>query len=450
VSGDASDPPRETALETLFYQRDRVRFVNWREFSGSKPTVVLTGVTAVVSFVTGLSTLSQGVSLAGPLAPLIPGVELLVQFVGVLFAFLLGITTVGLQRRKRIAWLATVAMLPPLGLFPLVTLAPIHVPLFGLVAVTFPLLVRNRRQFDQSLDLSPLQTASILAVGGVIAYGTVGSYGLRDQFVGDLVTWSDAFYFVIVTIATVGYGDITPATTVAEYFSLSVIVFGTGAFTVAVGSLIVPAIESRMAAAFGNMTASELKLLEDHVLVLGHGDVTESLLEELTGETDVVVVTDDEDVAADLGEGGVSVLTDDPADEEALADAQIEEASGVVVATRDDAKDVLAVLAAKNAAPDVRIVAAANDAKHTRKLEQVGADDVISPTSIGGRLLGRSVLGETDPDALFGGADDDEEAPGGGGASESGDDGATAGAGGDGEVDAEADGGRSADAEDDA
>jgi voltage-gated potassium channel len=318
------------------------------------------------------------------------------------------VVTVGLQRRKRLAWYAAISVLPMLALLPLTTLETTDVPLLLLVVVTVPLLVRNRDQFDQSLDLSPLQIASILSVGGVVVYGTVGAYGLRDQFTSDL-TWTDAFYFVIVTIATVGYGDFTPTTPEAKWFSLTVILFGTGAFTVAIGSLVVPAIESRMAAAFGTMTASELNLLEDHVLVLGHGDITESLLEELVDETDVVVVTTDEDVAADLDGEGVSVLTDDPADEAALHDARIDEARGVVVATRDDAKDVLAVLAAKNADPDIRVVAAANREKHAGKLEQVGADDVISPTTIGGRLLGRSVLGEESTGALF---DDGDEASG--------------------------------------
>ena len=56
------------------------------------------------------------------------------------------------------------------------------------------------------------------------------------------------------------------------------------------------------------------------------------------------------------------------------------------------ARDVLAVLATRNVAPDVRVVAAANDGTHVEKLESVGADEVINPLAIGGRLLGRSVL----------------------------------------------------------
>jgi voltage-gated potassium channel len=157
------------------------------------------------------------------------------------------------------------------------------------------------------------------------------------------------------------------------------------------------------------MTASELKLLEDHVLVLGYGDITESLLEELEELADVVVVTPESDVASKLNDEDINVLTADPTDEDVLMDARIDAARGAVVATRDDARDVLSVLAAREANPELRIVAAANRAKHTDKLERVGADEVVSPMSIAGRLLGQSVLEESTPESLFGEEPEPEE-----------------------------------------
>ena len=404
VAEDSRTRP-DSALERLFYSADRVRLVNWREFSGAQPTVALVGVITLLSFVTGLSNLSRGAALAldGPLAGL-PMARAYAQFGGVVFAFLLGVVAAGLQRRKRVAWYGAALLLPLLAVLPLITLGTTDVPLLVAILLATPLLVRNRGRFDQSVDLSRTQIASLSAVVGVVTYGTVGSYGLRGAFTG-IDTWSDAVYYVVVTIGTVGYGDVTPTTPEAKWFSLSIIVLGTGAFTAAVGALVVPAIESRMAAAFGNMTASELTLLEDHVLVLGHGDITEALLEELDGESEVVVVTPNQEVASELNGEGVNVLTADPTDEDTLLDARIDAASGVVVATRDDANDVLAVLAAREANPDVRITAAANNPKHADKLERVGADEVISPMAIGGRLLGRSVLEGTSAEAILGDED---------------------------------------------
>jgi len=407
---DAPDERAEPALEEVFYPADRIPFVEWEAFTGGKSTVLLVAAVTLLSFLTGLSNLSQPTpAMDGPLAAFLslpPGV---VQFGGVVFAFALGGVTVGLQQRKRVAYRAALVLLPVLAVLPLTTLQTTDAPLLLALLVTVPLLVRNRVQFDQSVDLSPLQIASLSAICGVGLYGTVGAYALRGEFTGEPLTWGDAVYFVIVTIATVGYGDFTPTTARARWFALSIIVFGTGAFTVAVGALIGPLIESRMATAFGIMTASDLTLLEDHVVVLGYGDTTDSLLEELDEETELIVVTDDTEAASALDDAGLNVLTGDPTDESVLADARLGSARGVVIGSDDDARDVLAILAARSVDPDVRIAAAATEAKHVDKFHTVGADEVVNPRSIGGTLLSRSVLDGTVPDATLSELERDSE-----------------------------------------
>jgi voltage-gated potassium channel len=408
VGSDTREQGRDAALEELFEYGERVRLVDWSSFSGAKTSVLLVGAVAVVAFVTGLSDLSGGaVALDGPLAGLVPGAGGLMRLYAVFFAFLLGPLALGLRRRLKIAWYGTLVALSLAALLPLLTAEATDLLLLLAALVALPHVVRNRGRFDQAVDLSAFQAAALAAFLGVQLYGTVGAYAMRGAFTG-VDSLTDAFYYIVVTGTTVGYGDVTPTTDVTKLFALSVIVLGTISFTVASGSLLIPALESRISSAFGNMSASELSLLEDHVLVLGHGDITAPLLDELDGETDLVVVTEDTDAASSLRERELNVLTADPTDAESLRDARIDAAEGVVVATADDARDVLAVLAARQENPDVRVVAAATDRKHVGKLEGVGADRVISPTIIGGQLLGRSVL---DEDAAVFGTDADAPAP---------------------------------------
>jgi voltage-gated potassium channel len=412
VATDPPETPGDTALDELFHQPEQVPLVYWRSFSGAKTAVLLAGATAVLAFVAGISHLSQGgVTPTGPLAgTLPPGAAAALPLASIVVAFLLTGVAAGLRSRYRLAWYGVLACFTALLGVPLVTgAASDAVPaLTGAVGLGFA--VANRSEFDRPVELTAFQTTALLAFVAVQVYGTVGTYAMRENFVGvDTVT--DAFYYIIVTGTTVGYGDATPTTQVTKLFTLSVIVLGTGAFTVATGSLIIPALESRISSAFGTMTASELTLLDDHVLVLGTGELTEPLLDELATTTDVVVVTADGDAAAALDDREVNVLTADPTDEGPLLDARIDTARGVVVATDDDARDALAVVAARQANSDVRIVAAATDQKHVDKLEAVGADAVISPAVIGGRLLGQSVLG-ADDDALAGVFDDGGEGDG--------------------------------------
>ncbi|PSP49646.1 potassium channel protein [Halobacteriales archaeon QH_3_68_24] len=408
MGSDTREQGRDAALEELFEYGERVRLVDWSSFSGAKTSVLLVGAVAVVAFVTGLSDLSGGaVALDGPLAGLVPGAGGLMRLYAVFFAFLLGPLALGLRRRLKIAWYGTLVALSLAALLPLLTAEATDLLLLLAALVALPHVVRNRGRFDQAVDLSAFQAAALAAFLGVQLYGTVGAYAMRGAFTG-VDSLTDAFYYIVVTGTTVGYGDVTPTTDVTKLFALSVIVLGTISFTVASGSLLIPALESRISSAFGNMSASELSLLEDHVLVLGHGDITAPLLDELDGETDLVVITEDTDAASSLRERELNVLTADPTDAESLRDARIDAAEGVVVATADDARDVLAVLAARQENPDVRVVAAATDRKHIEKLEGVGADRVISPTIIGGQLLGRSVL---DEDAAVFGTDADAPAP---------------------------------------
>lgn len=393
MADDSSETQTDAALEELFVRSERVPFVYWRAYTGPRTTVLLAGAVAVLAFVTALSHLSRDRTFGGPLAfALPPGWGEFVPFGTVLLAFVLGGFAMGLRRRLTIAWYGTVLALSLAVVVPFVTARPTDVLLFVGALAALPLAIRNRAAFDRSLDLSAFQTAAIVAFVAAQIYGTVGAYTLRETGYDGIETWIDALYYVVVTGTTVGYGDATPTSQGAKLFTLSVIVFGTGTFAVASGSLIVPALESRLGAAFGTMTTSELSLLDDHVLVLGYGDLTEPLLDELVSTTDVVVVTPDEDTTSALDDRDITVLSADPTADEALLDAGIERASGVVAATNDDARDTLAVLAARGINSTVRIVAAATDHRHVDKLERVGADEVISPSTIVGRRLGRSLL----------------------------------------------------------
>jgi voltage-gated potassium channel len=231
-------------------------------------------------------------------------------------------------------------------------------------------------------------------------YGTAGTWALREEFPA-VNTVTDAFWYTLVTASTVGYGDISPATEIGKVFGISVVLLGTASFAIALGALLGPALEARFARVLGQMTDSDLELLEDHVLVLGYGDLTEPIVTELLdGEVEFVVVTPDKDRTTELNDREIPVVTADPSDDEPLHRARIEDARAIVVATNDDAQDALAILTARQLRPDARIVAAATDLENVQKLRRAGANTVISPASIGGHLLVESALGAEDTERL--------------------------------------------------
>jgi len=359
--------------------------------------VALTLVVAALSVATGILGIVDPAANFGPVARYVPvPVSQTAGFTGSLTGFLIAMSAFGLRRGLRAAWYSTLVLLPVTAVQGLVQATAYSVPLVVLSVVAIPVLAVARGRFDEPISLSTSQLAAGGALAGVQAYGTIGTYALRgDRGFESVSTMLDAFYYTLVTSSTVGYGDLTPTTQEARLFSLSVVVLGTASFAIALGALLGPALEARFASALGRMTQSDLESLDGHVVVAGYGDLTEPILTELaTSGRRFVVLTTDEQSASELRERGVDVLAADPADDEALVRARVDRARAVVTATSDDGEDALVVLTVRENHPDVRVVAAATEQENEAKLRRAGANTVISPAVIGGRLLARSALGD--------------------------------------------------------
>ncbi len=365
-----------------------------RRLIGARAAVILATFAAVLSLATGLANITTGVAV-GPLSPFIPDVvQQTAGFTGTLTGFFLLLSAWQLRRRLRVGWYGTVILLPVTAIQGVIQASPYSFPLVVFSVLALPVVAVNYSRFDRPVTFSNTQIAAVLALGGTLAYGTVGSFALREDF-GEVDSITDAFYYTIVTASTVGYGDITPQTEEATLFTISLVILGTASFAVALGSVLGPAIEARFARALGTMKETDYDLFEDHVVVLGYGELTEPLLEELDG-TDYVVVIEDAEEARRLRERGINVHVGNQSDEQPLRDVAIGRARSIIVATNNDAEDALSILTARELNPDARIVAAATSRVNIDKLRRAGADTVFSPAVIGGRLLVRSALTDDD------------------------------------------------------
>ncbi len=198
----------------------------------------------------------------------------------------------------------------------------------------------------------------------------------------------DALYWALVTIATVGYGDIVPETPLGRLVASITIIAGIAAFT----SLVSVTAERLIEAAQRKREGLIAYKGSGHVVIIGWNPACEAAYNELKNlgiARHIVLVHDRGPVIHDEV---TTTVRGDPTRTETLLRASVDKAAMAIVALDDDAKTALTVLAVKALNPRARIVAEALYPEHVDLIHKAGADIVLATRTLGGRLLAAALL----------------------------------------------------------
>ncbi len=190
----------------------------------------------------------------------------------------------------------------------------------------------------------------------------------------------DAIYWAVVTITTVGYGDISPSTPEGRFATILLIMSGLGilAFTT---SIVTTAMTEKLEQIKENNILAQASKLKDFVLICGYGKMGRVFAQELaqTGEKFVVIDIDTEAVFK-ASEKNYLVLRADASDPEILMSLNIaENAKYILAITNDDALNLSIILSAKSINSELEVIARANLAGSRKKLKIAGAKRVLFP-----------------------------------------------------------------------
>lgn len=321
-----------------------------------------------------------------------------------LFLFFLGLR---LLRRQRFSYYASLMVLAASAVSGVII--GVTPWFWGSGFAVFCSLVPLRSAFTRRAKVAPTpgQVVGVVAVMLALGYGVVGAYLLRDQFT-NLNTWGDALYFAITTLTTLGYGDIIPLTgsATAKFFAVSLVVVGISSFLTAMSLVVVPFLESQTKEVMQAMDRFRKRALRDHIIVCFYTQVGQSVAGQLVADRqEFLVVEPGEVIAETLQAEGIRVLQGDPTDEHTLLKASIGQARAVVACSDRDADNALIALIANDVKtsglnPRLRIVARIEQEEGIRKLESAGADYVVSPSTLGGRMMGKYAAGESKEDVM--------------------------------------------------
>lgn len=235
---------------------------------------------------------------------------------------------------------------------------------------------------------------ALALIGIAIVVHWADREGLRDNIDGE-VSFADVLYFTMITVTTVGYGDIVPVTPRARMFDTFVVtpirLFVWLIFLGTAYEFLLKRVWERWRMKVIQQT------LKGHVIVAGYGTSGTEAVRELiargTRPIDIVVVDAANAALVDAEQCGVTVLQGDATRDLTLEAARVAQARSIIVAAGRDDTSILIVLTASRMAPGVPISVVIRSQDNEQLARRAGAQTVINPASFAGLLLASATEG---------------------------------------------------------
>jgi voltage-gated potassium channel len=208
-------------------------------------------------------------------------------------------------------------------------------------------------------------------------------------------TLGDAVYMVIVTVFTVGYGEVEPVSSpLLRTITISTIVLGCTGMIYLTGALVQFITLNQINQMFGiKRMSNQIDRLRNHVIVCGFGRIGVMLAQGLhAGGASFVILEPSEAAVAMARNLGYLCLQADATDEAALQAAGIGHARTLATVLSNDALNVFITLSARSLNPNLEIIARGELPSTESKLLQAGANKVVLPTHIGAERIAEMIL----------------------------------------------------------
>ncbi len=217
---------------------------------------------------------------------------------------------------------------------------------------------------------------ALVLIGGTGGYAALGLSPL------------DALYQTVITISTVGYREVGEVGGRYQVFTVFLILFGASTSLYTLSVLIEIMFEGRLDGQFRRRRMQrKINRLKNHVVLCGYGQVGRAIEEELVRGGEVVVAIDRRELDHSPSSNRRLMLIGEATDDQVMLQAGLDRAKALILALDSDIDNLFITLTARSINPDLFIVARANEPAVIPKLEQVGADRVVSPHQIGGARM---------------------------------------------------------------
>ncbi len=238
-----------------------------------------------------------------------------------------------------------------------------------------------------------LITAAI-AMALLISSGTLGYYLIGDG------KWKliDCLYMTVLSITTVGYGEIIPIDKVpsGRPFTILLLIMGVAVNAYFISTITAFFLSEEFEGLWWRKNMERLiSKMNNHIIVCGGGETGIHVLKELNSSgREFVLIDDNIERARGLQEilGRFPIVIGDATEEKTLQKAGISKAYGLVCALPTDKDNLFVTITARNMNPNLKIVSKGIEINAIDKLRRAGADRVVSPNYIGGVRIAAEML----------------------------------------------------------
>lgn len=216
-------------------------------------------------------------------------------------------------------------------------------------------------------------------------------FGITGYMIFEGYSFLDAFYMTVITLSTIGYGEVKPLTEAGKIFNIIFIISSFAIFAYIISSLTRYIVSGEMTTYFKNRKLmNALEKFSDHVIICGFGRHGQQAAEILYNNKTDFIAIDSADIhlkSLFAEKKDLVYIHGDATDDDMLLKAGIKKAKALILTLPEDADNVFTVLSARSMNPDLIIISRAQLKSSESKLKKAGADHVILPEFIGGAFM---------------------------------------------------------------
>ncbi|MBV8046321.1 MAG: potassium channel protein [Paludibacterium sp.] len=231
------------------------------------------------------------------------------------------------------------------------------------------------------LFLLTLLLATVLA--GTLGYMLIEGWSLLDSL-----------FMTVITVSTIGYGEVHPLDTGGRVFTIILIILGVGAVGYGISSLTLMLFQGDLPLYLKRKKMEKvIARFSDHVILCGLSRTGLYTLDEMTRSGHrVVVIERDIAIATQMEERDIPYIVGDATQDANLLAAGVAQAQAIITCLTSDAENAFVVVTAKSLNTAITAISKAENESTRKKLLAVGADKVVVPSMLGGLSMANSVL----------------------------------------------------------